>query len=58
MGIDKVKQMCYTKEMNVKGMGIKGVAYGVLLWAWYQVCVTIGTHVNPSAAHMVRDILG
>ncbi len=37
---------------------LRSIAYGVLFWGGYQVCVTIGTHVNPSAAHMVRDILG
>ena len=36
---------------------LRSVAYGVLFWVAYQVFVTIGTHVNPSVAHMVRDIL-
>ena len=36
---------------------IKGIAYGILFWVWYQVLVTIGTHLNPSAGHYVRDIL-
>ncbi len=37
---------------------LRSIVYGVLFWVTYQVFVTIGTHVNPTAAHMVRDILG
>ncbi len=37
---------------------MNAIAYGVLFWIAYQVFVTIGTHVNPGASHMVRDIFG
>ena len=36
---------------------LRSVAYGVLFWAGYQVFVAIGAHVNPTASHMVQDIL-
>ena len=36
---------------------LRSIAYGILFWVGYQVFVAIGTHVNPSTSHMVRDIL-
>lgn len=36
---------------------VKAVAYGILFWVWYEVCIQIGSAIYSSTASFANDIV-